>query len=161
MLVDEVKTIIFGGNGGEGKVSFGKIAKSGPDGGDGGSGGHIYLKGNKQLWTLIHLKYRKHIFASNGENGTSALKTGADGNDIILEVPLGTVARDAETQEVLFEITGDGEQKVLKPGGRGGLGNNIAFLCFTSIPDYKSGHFRKCNPFSVFLLVLICGSSRN
>jgi len=126
-FIDYVKIFCRSGKGGAGSAHLHRdkfTRKGGPDGGDGGRGGHIYLKGNKQLWTLIHLKYRKHIFASNGENGASALKTGADGNDIILEVPLGTVARDAETQEVLFEITGDGEQKVLKPGGRGGLGNN-------------------------------------
>jgi len=126
-FIDYVKIFTRSGKGGAGSTHLHRdkfTRKGGPDGGDGGRGGHIYLKGNKQLWTLIHLKYRKHIFASNGENGASALKTGADGKDIILEVPLGTVARDAETQEVLFEITGDGEQKVLRPGGRGGLGNN-------------------------------------
>ena len=99
-------------------------AKGGPDGGDGGHGGHIICRGNAQLWTLLHLKYRKHVIAEGGEPGSGNLCTGADGEDVILEVPLGTVAKDAETEEVLFEITNDGEEYVLMPGGRGGLGNN-------------------------------------
>jgi GTP-binding protein len=99
-------------------------AKGGPDGGDGGRGGHIVLKGNAQLWTLLHLKYRKHIIAEPGVNGSSGLKTGAEGTDIVLEVPLGTVARDAETGQKLMEITSDGEEAILLPGGRGGQGNH-------------------------------------
>lgn len=126
-FIDYVKIFTRSGKGGAGSVHLHRdrtTLKGGPDGGDGGRGGHIYIRGNKQLWTLIHLKYRKHVFAGNGANGAGALKTGADGDDVILEVPLGTVARDAETREVLFEITGEGEQKILKPGGRGGLGND-------------------------------------
>jgi len=98
-------------------------AMGGPDGGNGGRGGHIILKGNKQLWTLIHLKYRKHVIASEGENGGSANSSGKQGKDEILEVPLGTIARDAETGEIEFEITEDGQEVVIVPGGRGGLGN--------------------------------------
>jgi GTP-binding protein len=98
-------------------------ATGGPDGGDGGRGGHIILKGTTNIWTLLHLKYRKHIIASNGESGGSSLRTGATGHDEILEVPLGTIAKDAETGEVLFDITEDGETKILVPGGKGGLGN--------------------------------------
>ena len=98
-------------------------SKGGPDGGDGGRGGHIILKGSSQLWTLLHLKYRKHIIAENGFPGSSGQKSGRAGKDEILEVPLGTIARDAETGEILFEITKDGETKILTPGGRGGLGN--------------------------------------
>jgi len=138
-FIDYVKIFCRSGKGGAGSTHLHRdkfTRKGGPDGGDGGRGGHIYLKGNKQLWTLIHLKYRKHIFASHGENGASALKTGADGDDIILEVPLGTVARDAETKEVIFEITGHGEQKVLKPGGRGGLGNNNFKSSTNQTPRY-------------------------
>jgi GTP-binding protein len=101
-----------------------KTAKGGPDGGDGGRGGHIILKGNKQLWTLLHLKYRKHVIAEPGTNGSSALKTGRQGIDQILEVPLGTVARDVETGEVELEITEDGQEVIWVPGGRGGMGNN-------------------------------------
>src|SRR5688500_10103000 len=98
-------------------------SKGGPDGGDGGRGGHIIVRGNKQLWTLLHLKYRKHIIAGRGVNGSGGQKTGAMGEDEILEVPLGTVAKDAETGEVLFEINNDGEEHILLAGGRGGLGN--------------------------------------
>jgi GTP-binding protein len=98
-------------------------AKGGPDGGNGGRGGDIIIRGNKQLWTLIHLKYRKHVIAAPGGAGGSALKTGADGKDEILEVPLGTVARDFETDEILFEIDQDGQEEILVKGGRGGMGN--------------------------------------
>lgn len=125
-FVDYIKVFFRSGNGGKGVVHFRRdkfIAKGGPDGGDGGRGGHIILKGNKQLWTLLHLKYRKHIHARNGENGSGSNCTGANGKDIIIEVPLGTVAKDAETQQVLFEITKDGEKQILCKGGRGGLGN--------------------------------------
>ncbi len=114
------------GKGGAGSAHLHRdkfTSKGGPDGGDGGRGGHIYLKGNAQLWTLLHLKYRKHVIAEDGQPGGSALKFGADGKDDVLEVPLGTVARHAETNEVLFDITEDGELKVLTAGGRGGLGN--------------------------------------
>lgn len=99
-------------------------AKGGPDGGDGGRGGHIILRGNAQLWTLLHLKYRKHVMASPGVHGSSGLKTGAQGEDVVLEVPLGTVARDAENGDKLLEITSDGEEAVLLHGGRGGQGNH-------------------------------------
>jgi GTP-binding protein len=98
-------------------------SKGGPDGGDGGRGGHVIVKGNAQLWTLLHLKFRKHVIAGDGESGGSSLKTGKTGRDEILEVPLGTIAKDAETDEILFEITQDGETKILTDGGRGGLGN--------------------------------------
>jgi len=99
------------------------VAKGGPDGGDGGRGGHIILRGNSQYWTLIHLRYRKHVRAVHGGAGSGTLCHGADGDDIYLEVPLGTVAKDAETGEVLFEITENGEEKIIAKGGRGGLGN--------------------------------------
>jgi GTP-binding protein len=96
----------------------------GPDGGDGGRGGHIILKGNTQLWTLLHLKFQKHVKAGHGAHGSGQLKTGAEGEDKYIEVPLGTIAKDAETGEVLFEISEDGEERILVPGGRGGRGNN-------------------------------------
>lgn len=99
-------------------------AKGGPDGGDGGRGGHIILRGNAQLWTLLHLKFRKHVIAAPGIAGSSGLKTGANGPDEYLEVPIGTVARDAETGEQICEITEDGQEIVLLPGGRGGQGNH-------------------------------------
>lgn len=126
-FVDYVKVCCRSGHGGAGSAHLHRdktTMKGGPDGGDGGRGGHIILKGSTNHWTLLHLKYRKHIIASNGESGGSALRTGANGQDDILEVPLGTVAKDAETGEILFEITEDGETRILTPGGKGGLGNN-------------------------------------
>jgi GTP-binding protein len=125
-FVDYVKICCRSGKGGSGSTHFmrtAQTAKGGPDGGDGGRGGHIILRGNKQLWTLLHLKYRKHVIAGNGENGRAQNQTGADGEDVILEVPLGTVARNAETGEIEFEITEDGQERILTPGGRGGKGN--------------------------------------
>lgn len=125
-FVDYVKICCRSGKGGAGSAHLHRdkhTAKGGPDGGDGGRGGHVIVKGNAQLWTMLHLKYRKHIMAGDGDSGGSALSTGKTGRDEILEVPLGTIARDAETGEVIFEITKDGETKILTPGGRGGLGN--------------------------------------
>lgn len=126
-FVDYVKIHTKSGNGGGGSTHFRRekyIPKGGPDGGDGGRGGHIIVKGNKQLWTLLHLKYNKHIKADHGVHGSGQLKTGAQGKDNYIEVPLGTIAKDAETGEVLFEITEDGEERIIERGGRGGLGNN-------------------------------------
>lgn len=126
-FVDYVKICCRSGKGGAGSVHFHRdrmTAKGGPDGGDGGRGGHIILKGNSQLWTLLHLKYMKHVIAEPGQGGSARLKTGRTGKDVILEVPLGTVAKNAETGEVLCEITQDGETITLVSGGRGGLGNN-------------------------------------
>lgn len=125
-FVDYVKICCRSGKGGAGSVHFHRdklTAKGGPDGGDGGKGGSIILRGNSQLWTLLHLKYRKHVIAEGGGNGESSHKTGHDGKDEILEVPIGTVARDEVTGEVHFEITADGQEEVLVPGGRGGKGN--------------------------------------
>jgi GTP-binding protein len=125
-FVDYVKICCRSGKGGGGSIHLHRdrnTAKGGPDGGDGGRGGHIILRGSSNVWTLIHLKYRKHVIAEPGGKGSSALKSGKDGEDIILEVPLGTVARDAETGEVHFEITEEGEERILVKGGRGGLGN--------------------------------------
>ena len=125
-FVDYVKIFCRSGKGGAGSSHLRRekyIPKGGPDGGDGGRGGHVILKGNAQMWTLLHLKYQRHIFAGHGASGSSAMKTGANGEDITIEVPLGTVARDAESGELLFEITNDGEEKIIVQGGRGGLGN--------------------------------------
>lgn len=125
-FVDYVKICCRSGHGGAGSAHLHRdilTSKGGPDGGDGGRGGHIIVKGNAQLWTLLHLKYRKHVIAVDGEAGGSSLRTGKNGKDEILEVPLGTIAKDAETGEILFEITQDGETKILTSGGRGGLGN--------------------------------------
>ena len=125
-FVDYVKIYCKSGKGGSGSEHLHRdrmTAKGGPDGGDGGQGGHVILRGNSQFWTLLHLKYRKHVKASAGGNGGRSQRTGADGESAILDVPLGTVARDGETGEFLFEVTEDGEEKILKKGGRGGLGN--------------------------------------
>jgi GTP-binding protein len=125
-FVDYVKICGRSGSGGPGSAYLHRDIRTsmgGPDGGDGGRGGHVILRGSAQLWTLLHLKYRKHIIASNGQSGGSSRKSGKFGEDEILEVPLGTVVKDAETGEILFEITQDGEEKILVQGGRGGLGN--------------------------------------
>ena len=125
-FVDYVKMFLASGNGGNGSMHLHRekyVPKGGPDGGDGGRGGHIILRGNSQFWTLIHLKYKKHIRAEEGESGSGSLRHGRNGKDIYLDVPLGTVAKDAETGEVLFEITEPGEEKIIVKGGRGGLGN--------------------------------------
>ncbi len=125
-FIDHVILYCRSGKGGAGSVHFyrdRRTPKGGPDGGNGGRGGHIILKGNSNTRTLLHLRYRKHVFAPNGENGSGGNKTGADGEDVILEVPLGTVAKDAESDQMLFEITEHGEQKILNEGGRGGMGN--------------------------------------
>ncbi len=126
-FVDYVKIHCTSGNGGGGSTHYRRekyIPKGGPDGGDGGRGGHIILKGNTQLWTLLHLKYQKHLKAGHGAHGSGNLKTGSQGEDKYIDVPVGTLARDAETQEILFEITADGQEEILVPGGRGGMGNN-------------------------------------
>lgn len=125
-FVDYVKIHCKSGKGGAGSAHLYRargIPKGGPDGGDGGRGGHVIIRGNEQHWTLLHLKYRKHVKAGPGANGGSNQKTGGQGKDEILDVPLGTVARDGETGEFLFEITEHGQQQILMPGGRGGLGN--------------------------------------
>lgn len=126
-FVDYVKIHCKSGRGGAGSVHFHRdkhTIKGGPDGGDGGRGGHIILRGNAQLWTLLHLKYRKHVLAGNGGIGLGQLRKGADGEDVVLEVPLGTVAKDFETDEVEVEIVEDGQEVIWLPGGRGGMGNN-------------------------------------
>ncbi len=125
-FVDYVKIFCRSGNGGKGSSHFRHekyIEFGGPDGGDGGRGAHIILRGNSQYWTLIHLKYRKHIHAEDGESGGGAKCSGRNGEDIILDVPIGTLARNAETGETICEITKDGEEAILVRGGRGGLGN--------------------------------------
>jgi GTPase len=125
-FIDHVKFCSRSGHGGAGFLHFHRekfIEKGGPDGGNGGRGGHVILRGNAQQWTLLHLRYRKHIIAGNGNSGEEQDRTGADGKDEIIDVPLGTVARDAETGKILCEITEDGQKVILTPGGRGGKGN--------------------------------------
>ena len=126
-FIDYVKIYCASGHGGAGSAHLHRakyVPKGGPDGGDGGRGGHIILRANPQFWTLIHLKYRKNIHAEDGEKGGSDLRTGKNGEDIYLDVPIGTVARNADTDEVLFEMMEAGEERILCRGGKGGLGNN-------------------------------------
>ena len=125
-FVDYVKAFVTSGNGGKGSVHLHRekyITKGGPDGGDGGRGGHIIIRGNSNLWTLVTYKFKKHFKAGHGEHGSKNRSTGADGKDVYMDVPLGTVVRDAETNEILFEITENGEEKIVAEGGMGGRGN--------------------------------------
>lgn len=125
-FIDYVKVCCRSGEGGAGSAHFFRdkwTSTGGPDGGDGGRGGHIIVQGNDQLWTLLHLKYKKHAIATRGENGGSSRSSGADGKDVILEVPLGTIVKDAETGEVEVEITEHGQTRIIVEGGRGGKGN--------------------------------------
>ncbi|WP_067147298.1 GTPase ObgE [Pseudotamlana agarivorans] len=125
-FVDYVKMYVSSGNGGKGSSHLHRekyIAKGGPDGGDGGRGGHVIVRGNPNLWTLLHLKFKKHFRAGHGEHGSSGRSFGGDGEDVYIDVPLGTVIRDTETNEILFEITKEGEERILAEGGKGGLGN--------------------------------------
>ena len=125
-FVDYVKIYCRSGQGGAGSRNMRRekyVPKGGPDGGDGGRGGHIILRGNRNYWTLVHLKYNRHIRADHGESGGKSRSTGKSGEDKIIDVPCGTVVRNEETNELLFEITEHGEERVLLEGGRGGLGN--------------------------------------
>jgi GTPase len=138
-FVDYVKICCRSGAGGAGSVHFLRdkfTVRGGPDGGDGGRGGHIILRGNRNMWTLLPLKYRKHVIAGKGVNGSGGHSTGAYGEDVYLDVPLGTVAKDAETGEIHFEITDDGEERILLPGGRGGLGNSHFKSSTNQTPRY-------------------------
>jgi GTP-binding protein len=138
-FIDYVKFCSRSGHGGAGYLHFHRekfIEKGGPDGGNGGRGGHIILRGNTQLWTLLHLKYRKHVIASDGKRGEEQDRTGADGKDEILDVPLGTVAKRADTEEVLFEVTEDGKEYILSPGGRGGKGNAFFATSTNQAPQH-------------------------
>ncbi len=126
-FVDYVKILVRSGKGGAGSAHLLRVkynAKAGPDGGDGGRGGHVILRGSVNRWTLLHLKYTKHVFAENGQNGGQNLCTGHEGADQILDVPLGCVCRDAETGEQLCEITENGQTAIIAKGGRGGWGND-------------------------------------
>jgi GTP-binding protein len=138
-FVDYIKIFCRSGRGGKGSAHLRRekfIPKGGPDGGDGGRGGHIILRGNTQLWTLLHLRYQKHIFAGHAEDGMKSNKTGSNGEDVIIEVPLGTVARNADNGEFLFEITKHGEEHIMVQGGRGGLGNTHFKSATNQTPRY-------------------------
>jgi len=138
-FVDYVKICCRSGKGGAGSSHFLRDrfnSRGGPDGGDGGRGGHIILRGNRNTWTLLHLKYRKHVIAGDGKPGGGSTSTGGYGEDVILDVPLGTVAKDAETGEIHFEITEHEQKMILTPGGRGGLGNNHFKTSTNQAPEY-------------------------
>ncbi len=125
-FIDYVKILCRSGKGGAGSRHFYRakyVPKGGPDGGDGGRGGHIILRGNSHMWTLLPLKYRRHIFAGNGQSGSGGRSFGKDGEDVVVDVPCGTVVYDAETGQYLAEVTYDGQEIKLLKGGRGGLGN--------------------------------------
>ncbi len=157
-FIDHVVVFTRSGNGGGGSAHLFRdklTAKGGPDGGDGGDGGSIILRGNTQLWTLIHLRYRKHIFAGHGDNGGKSRSSGAEGEDIFLDVPLGTVARDRETGEVLFEITKEGETKILTKGGRGGQGNAHFKSATNQTPRYAQSGEDGTESWSVLELKLL------
>ncbi|MFT4062085.1 MAG: GTPase ObgE [Edaphocola sp.] len=138
-FVDYIRIFCRSGHGGAGSMHFAHTkfnANAGPDGGDGGRGGHIILRGNTQLWTLLHLRYYKHVHAENGENGSGDNCSGRSGKDVVIEVPLGTVAKDAETGEVEAEILEDGQEVIWLPGGRGGHGNNFFKSPTNQAPEY-------------------------
>ena len=138
-FIDYVKIQCRSGHGGAGSTHFRRekhVPKGGPDGGDGGRGGHIILRGNAQLWTLLHLKYQKHVIAEHGKPGEGAGRSGAQGKDIILEVPIGTIAKNAESDEFKVEVTEDGQEIILTPGGRGGLGNRNFKSATNQSPHY-------------------------
>lgn len=150
-FIDHVKMYCRSGDGGAGAISFRRekhVPKGGPDGGNGGKGGSVILRGNTQLWTLLHLRYKKHISADNGRNGSGHGSSGSDGKDQILEVPLGTTAKDAETGEVLLEVTEEGQEVILLPGGRGGLGNENFKTATKQTPRYaqpgEEGEIKTC-----------------
>ncbi len=157
-FVDYVKIYARSGAGGNGSAHFRRekfVAFGGPDGGDGGHGGSVILKGSSQHWTLIHLKYQRHIFAEDGQSGSGARSTGKSGANSVILVPLGTVARDAETGEVVGEVTADGEELVLLKGGRGGLGNWHFKTATNQAPRYaQPGGERKEGTFILELKVL-------
>ena len=138
-FIDYVKICCYSGDGGAGSVHFRRekfVPQGGPDGGDGGRGGHIILRGNRQHWTLLHLRYRKHVKAGHGEAGSGHGSSGKEGEDITLDVPLGTIVRDDETGEKILEITEEGETKILFPGGKGGLGNHNFKTSTNQTPQY-------------------------
>ena len=138
-FVDYIRIFCRSGKGGAGSEHFRRekfVEKGGPDGGDGGRGGHVFLRGNRNQWTLLHLRYQKHIFAGNGENGGGQRSSGAQGEDIYIDVPVGTIARNEETNEVICEVTEHNETVVLLEGGQGGLGNTHFKTSTNQAPRY-------------------------
>lgn len=152
-FVDYVKIYCRSGKGGAGSAHFRRekyIPRGGPDGGDGGRGGHIYLRGNRNYWTLLHLKFERHIIATAGQSGSGKRSTGKDGEDRIIEVPCGTVAFDAETGEYICDVTTDGQQVMLLKGGRGGKGN----VHFKSSTNQAPRYAQRGEPFQERMIVL-------
>ncbi|QLE00578.1 GTPase ObgE [Galbibacter sp. BG1] len=138
-FTDYVKIKVASGKGGQGSAHLRRekyVAYGGPDGGDGGRGGHVIIQGDKNLWTLFHFKFKRSFQAGHGEHGSKQTSTGADGDDVYIKVPLGTQVKDPETNEVLFEITEDGEEKIIAQGGKGGLGNNHFKSSTNQTPRY-------------------------
>jgi len=157
-FVDHVKVFCRSGKGGAGSTHFLRdrtTAKGGPDGGDGGNGGHIILKGNSQMWTLLHLKYKKHIFAEHGNAGSGNHKYGKDGKSAVIEVPLGLIAKDAETNNTLFEVTQDGEEKILIQGGIGGKGNSHFKSSTNQSPRYAQPGINSKEGWYIFELKIL------
>jgi len=139
-FIDHIKIFCKSGNGGRGSSSFRRekfVPKGGPDGGDGGKGGDIILKGNSQLWTLLHLRYTKHLKAENGEGGQGSKKHGKNGKDVVIEVPLGTIAKSADNDNISIEILNHNEEKILLEGGIGGLGNVHFKTSTKQAPQYS------------------------
>lgn len=139
-FIDQIKIFCKSGNGGRGSSSFRRekfVPKGGPDGGDGGKGGDIILKGNSQLWTLLHLRYTKHLKAENGEGGQGSKKHGKNGKDVVIEVPLGTIAKSADNDNISIEILNHNEEKILLEGGIGGLGNVHFKTSTKQAPQYS------------------------
>lgn len=157
-FVDFTKMFTLSGNGGSGSQHKRRerfIPKGGPDGGDGGRGGHIIIRGNEQMWTLLPLKYRKHVKATNGNPGEGGGRTGADGKDIYIDVPIGTIVKDAETNEVLFEIDEHGQEKILRKGGKGGRGNTHFKSPTNQMPDYAQPGEKGEEGWSIFELKIL------
>ena len=157
-FVDYVKIYCRSGKGGQGSVHFRRekyLPKGGPDGGDGGKGGDIIMVGNAQMWTLLHLRYTRHLRAENGMPGSGQRSSGVSGKDIIIEVPLGTIARDPDTNDMLGEITEDGQQVVLLKGGRGGLGNDHFKTSTNQAPQYAQPGEESIDAFIIFELKVL------
>jgi len=157
-FVDYVKIYCRSGKGGPGSVHFRRekyMPKGGPDGGDGGKGGDILMVGNAQMWTLLHLRYTRHLRAENGMPGGGQRSSGASGKDIIIEVPLGTIARDPDNNDMLGEITEDGQQLVLLKGGRGGLGNDHFKTSTNQAPQYAQPGEEGIESFIIFELKIL------
>lgn len=157
-FIDYVKICCRSGKGGAGSSHFFRdklTMKGGPDGGDGGRGGHIIVRGTSQMWTLLHLKYKKHVVGSDGASGSGSKSTGADGNDVVLEVPLGTIIKNIESDEIEFEITKDGQEYIIAEGGHAGKGNSNFRSATNQSPTYTSPPGQGVSEWKVFELKVL------